>query len=119
MVHFVSSPEAGVAELPLILQGITPKSTASKIGSGNITGLAKAVILGGAYSESDYQTMKTVVDRAALDHTPVWLRKDEAKISPPPGPEYGKHIAARVMELLKQLEEDGKLNGKDGQLYWY
>lgn len=121
VVHFISSTQAGVSELPLILQGIVPETIASNVGSGNVAGLAKAVILGGGYETPDYEAMKAAVDKAALDHRPVWLRKDNEKDKdgPAPGPEYGKYVAGRVRDLLAQLNKEGKLTGKDGELYWY
>lgn len=119
VVHFIKTTESGVQELPLVLQGIIPEKVVSNVGSGNVAGLAKAVILGGGYEEEDYKTMRAAVDKAALQHRPVWMMRDSEKWSPPPGPGYGAHIAERVRDLLAKLNEEGKLDGSDGSLHWY
>lgn len=108
-----------MAELPLILQGVMPEKIESNAGSGNIAGLAKAIILGGGYNEAEYQTMKAAVEAAQLKHQAVWLRKDEGRPSPPFNADYGRLLSVRVRDMLKQLEEEKKLDGTDGGMYLY
>lgn len=106
-------------ELPLVLQGITPNSTSSRLGSGDFAHRAKAVIFGGGYGSSDIDTVCRAVSRAAIDSKTPWLRQDKTKSAPPPGPEYGTAIVARVKEALEGLAKEGKLDGSDGGVYWY
>lgn len=113
------TPEAGVDELPLVLQGIAPGSVASNVGSGNVVKGARAVILGGGYDDDNYAMMREAVEKARLAQTPVWLRADLSIPAPPPGPEYGKAVVGRVREVLFKLGQEGKLAGGDDGLYWY
>lgn len=119
VVHFIPTTEAGVAELPLILQGVMPTKIENSAGSGNIAGLAKAVILGGGYDEAAFQTIKAAVDAAKLQHKPVWLRKDDGRPSPPFNADYGRLLSIRVREMLKKLEDEKKLDGSDGGIYLF
>ncbi|ATY63243.1 hypothetical protein A9K55_007083 [Cordyceps militaris] len=119
VVHFVKTPEAGVKDLPLVLEGSAPETVPSSVGTGNIATGATAVILGGGYDDDDYDVMRKAVDAAALKERPVWLRNDLSVVMPPPGPEYGKAIVVRVKKMLAKLEKDKKLDGSDGNVYWY
>lgn len=119
LVHFVKTPEAGVKDLPLVLEGSAPETVPSSVGTGNIATGATAVILGGGYDDDDYDVMRKAVDAATLKQRPVWLRNDLSVVMPPPGPEYGKAIVVRVKKMLVQLEKDKKLDGSDGNVYWY
>lgn len=118
-MHFIPTPEAGIAELPLVLQGIMPNKIENNLGSGNISGLAKAVILGGGYDEDSYAAMKNAVDQASLAHPPVWLRVDASQTPPPMNEDYGRMMAQRLVELLKKLNQEKKLDGSDGGSYVY
>ncbi|OAA53371.1 hypothetical protein ISF_08852 [Cordyceps fumosorosea ARSEF 2679] len=120
LVHFVKTPEAGVADLPLVLAGRVPTSTApSSVGTGNVARGAAAVILGGGYGDEDYAVMRKAVDAAALKRRTVWLRNNLSVAMPPPGPEYGKAVVVRVKDLLARLGGEGRLDGEDGGAYWY
>lgn len=96
-----------------------PVKIESNLGSGNISGLAKAVILGGGYDDDAYSAMKSAVDQASLAHRPVWLRVDTSQPSPPMNEEYGRLLAKRLAELLKKLNQEKKLDGSDGGSYVY
>lgn len=105
--------------MPLVLQGITPGTTTSNVGSGNVVNGAKAVVLGGGYDDDNYQVMREAVEKARLPRVPVWLRCDLNIPAPPPGPEYGKAVVGRVKGMLAKLDKEGKLDGADDGLYWY
>ncbi|KAJ3474594.1 hypothetical protein NLG97_g9773 [Lecanicillium saksenae] len=119
LVHFVKSTEAGVKDLPLVLNGSAPETKASTVGTGNIAGGATAIILGGGYDDGDYDAMRRAVDEAPLERRPVWLRNDLSVAMPPPGPEYGKAVVVRVKNLLDKLEKQKSLDGSDSKEYWY
>ncbi len=119
VVHFVTTPEAGVKDLPLVLQGSAPETAASSVGTGNVAAGATAVILGGGYDDNDYETMRKAVDAATLARRPVWLRNDLSVAMPPPGPEYGKAVVVRVKNLLAKLDKENSLDGSDSSTYWY
>lgn len=42
-----------------------------------------------------------------------WLTPDLAVQTPPLGPEYGKHMAQRLVNCLGKLGEEGKLGAGD------
>lgn len=72
-------------------------------------------MMGGAYGEEDANVMR----EACKGHLNVpWLffNKDRP-VGLETGPEYAKIVIGRGKELVKKLEEEGKL-GKDG-IYYY
>ncbi|KAK7417422.1 hypothetical protein QQX98_004541 [Neonectria punicea] len=116
VVHFILTPEAGVKELPQILQGIALEEKSSNIGSGNLDRGIKAIVLGGAFDDEGITLMK---EAASQIKKVAWLRQDTTKPAPPLGPEYGKEMVRRVKETLGELQESGKLtNGEEG-VFWY
>ncbi|KAF7556393.1 hypothetical protein G7Z17_g1438 [Cylindrodendrum hubeiense] len=106
VVHFVLTPEAGVKEIPQVLQGKLPDVKSSDIGSGNLTHGVKAVVLGGAYEDEGITVMRDAVSSIAEI---AWVRQDTTQPTPPLGPEYGKAMVARVKEALGKLEASGQL----------
>lgn len=119
MVHFVSSPEGGVKDLPRVLGGKEPETGHGEVGTGNVGAGAAAVIVGGGYGDSDYEALHKAVEEAGLERRPVWLRRGDATGLPPPGPEYGKVIAVRVKNTLDKLGKEGRMDGSDGGTYLF
>lgn len=120
MVHFVLTPEAGVKDLPLVLGGKAPETAPrSSVGTGNVSAGAKAIILGGGYTDSDFDSMHKAVNAANLERQPVWLRNDLTVEAPPPGPAYGKAVVGRVKQVLAKLENEGSLDGSADKTFWY
>ncbi|KAK7740828.1 hypothetical protein SLS62_011013 [Diatrype stigma] len=114
VIHFVLTPEAGIAQIPAILRGEQPPPSESTLGSKDYSKTPIAVILGGAYDDTDTERMM----KASTGIKPIpWLRPDLSKPTPPPGPEYGKAMVARIKELIPQLEQEGKMN--EEKVQWY
>ncbi|KXH60045.1 hypothetical protein CSAL01_05506 [Colletotrichum salicis] len=124
VIHFITSPASGAVIIPALL---TSKTTTlpqhpdtSTIGSGNYASPPRAVVLGGAFDEEAVKMLqKAVVEQGTASRKIPWLRHDESKAAPPPGPEYGKAMVARVREKLGLLEGEGKLDGEYGGDEWY
>ncbi|KAI1771001.1 hypothetical protein F4818DRAFT_430846 [Hypoxylon cercidicola] len=114
VIHFVMTPEAGVAQIPAILQGEQAPPSDSTLGTKDYSKPPIAVILGAAFDDAGTEVMM----RAAAGIRPVpWLRPDTTKPAPPLGPEYGKAMVERIKELLAQLREEGKLD--EEKVQWY
>ena len=111
--------EAAPVELPVVLQGLAVPSPRSSIGSGNISSVARVVILGGAFDEATVESLHSLCTQTSGARTVPWLRQDTTKPTPPLGPEYGKAMVQRTKEALKRLVEEGRLDGNDGGVYYY
>ncbi|KAI5456010.1 hypothetical protein BGZ63DRAFT_367878 [Mariannaea sp. PMI_226] len=116
VVHFIISPEAGVEELPQVLQGKLPDSRASSIGSGNLSNRVKAVVFGGAYDDDMISSIREAASKVAKV---AWVKQDKTKATPPLGPEYGKAMVSRVRASLEELQASGKLDDSEGGMFWY
>lgn len=118
VVRYVCTPDACVAEIPTILNGHTPASPSSILGSGNHSDRPVAIIIGGGYSE-DFDMVFDSVERT-FAHTGsgvAWLRTDMG------GPEpdtmensYAIAAAQRMKVLLTKLRDEGKLGSG---VHWY
>ncbi|KAL2880480.1 hypothetical protein SGCOL_004200 [Colletotrichum sp. CLE4] len=125
VIHFITSSASGAVIIPALL---TSKTTTpppqhpdtSTIGSGNYASSPRAVVLGGAFDEEAIKMLqKAVAEQGTASRKIPWLRHDGSKAAPPPGPEYGKAMVARVREKLGLLEGEGKLDGEYGGDEWY
>ena len=110
-----------MSDLPSLLHGHRPRTTdPANLGSQRYGEKPLAVVIGGGYSDADVAAMRKTCD--GISHIP-WLRHDLGSepttgISrPKPGAEYGGEIAERVKHRLRELSEEGKLNG-DGFFYF-
>lgn len=118
VVHFVLTPEAGVAEIPKVLRGEIPENSSSQIGTGNTNVKIRAIITGGATEYQD-EGFKLFQDAVSPIPPVFWLRNDTTKPTPPLGPEYGKAMVARVKQALDGLSNEGRLEGKENEVVWY
>ncbi|KAH7126052.1 hypothetical protein EDB81DRAFT_765136 [Dactylonectria macrodidyma] len=116
VVHFVLTPEAGVKEIPQLLKGVMPEVKSSDIGSGNLGGGIKTVVLGAAYEDEGINAMREAASQVA--NIP-WIKQDTSLPTPPLGPEYGKAMVVRVKESLSKLDASGKLGIGEGGTFWY
>jgi hypothetical protein len=113
VIHVILAPEAGVAEIPSLLQGeALPKS--DNIGTQNYTNPVAAIITGGGYDDENFAKMKKACEGKG---SVPWLRPNRSTPTPPLGPAYGKAIVERVKACFNRLVEDGKMKG-DG-VYFY
>ncbi len=107
--------ETGKQQIPALLRGEAPESSVSALGSKNYTRAPVAVLLGAAF---DDQGIKELRDAAKGTRDVPWLRPDTSKPTPPPGPEYGKAMVARIKETVDLLEMEGRLEG-NGEVVWF
>lgn len=108
VVHFILTPEAGIVEIPQVLDGTIPTRT---IGTGNLSTPVKAIVLGGAYDADAVSKMREAVGQGP--QVP-WLSQDPDVPTPPLGPEYGKAMVVRVKEALWKMQASGRLDSGDG-----
>ncbi|KAI1775742.1 hypothetical protein F4818DRAFT_386713 [Hypoxylon cercidicola] len=126
VVHFVASPQAGLADIPVVLRREIPTSAAtggaSQVGSGNLAhGIPRAVVLGASYDDAFVERLR---EATAAGGKPVPILKPEhpAAGSAPatkPAAEKTKAVADRVVKVLRKLEGEGKLDGGDDGVYSY
>ena len=111
-IHFILTPSAGAAEIPALLQGKAPPASSDhaddNIGSNNYSKTAVAVVTGGGYEDDDVEMMRDACRVEGCKAVP-WLRPDLSKPTPPLGPEYGRHMVARVKACLAALEREGNI----------
>lgn len=115
-MHFILTPEAGIAEIPLLLRGVLPNEMGSTIGSGNLKSRIKAIVLGGAYDDDAVARMHDAASQVA---SVAWVKQDTSIPTPPLGPEYGKAMVARVKTSLSKLQADGDLDNVNGRTFLY
>lgn len=114
VIHFVPTPEAGVAQIPAIFHGEQSPPSDSQVGSKDYSEKPVAVFLGGGYTDADAEVMMKAAEGI---HPVPWLRPDLSKPAPPLGPEYGKAMVARIKELMCELAKEGKM--KEEKVFWY
>ena len=116
VIHLILTPEAGKSEIPALLRGETPKSSTDieDIGTKNYSKPPAVVILGAGYDDSQIAEMREACEGKS---SIPWLRPDISKPAPPLGPAYGKALVDRIKVLLKELAEEGKLEGD--AVYFY
>ncbi|KAM0186939.1 hypothetical protein ACHAPA_008037 [Fusarium lateritium] len=122
VVHFILPGESGKAIIPDLLSGKLPPShpDSSAIGSGNYEQVPRAVVLGGAFEESDIAALREAVKAVDGVRGVAWVRQDSSQPAPPVmSPEYPKLMTRRTKEAVVQLEREGKLDGRHDELEWY
>ncbi|KAI1383674.1 uncharacterized protein F4822DRAFT_84507 [Hypoxylon trugodes] len=138
VVYFATSPQSGLTDIPQVLSGQIPTAASvpgtnkigngTKVGSGNlIHGIPKAIVLGAVTYDDEWieSLRKEIPDGKQV---PVLKREFDSSAAAvgsggatPVGSEKGKVEAAaeRAIEVLKKLEEEGKLEGGDEGVYDY
>jgi hypothetical protein len=90
VVHFITSTEQGVAEIPPALQGDNAPI---------------AVILGGGYDDEAAAAMRKAVEGAGKKIP--WLRPDMTKPGPGQvGPNYAQVVGQRAKDALSSVSPD-------------
>lgn len=115
MIQFIQTVETGKQQIPALLRGEHPGPSGSALGSKNYERTPIAVLLGAAF---DDQGIKDLREAAKGTKNVPWLRPDTSKPTPPPGPEYGKAMVARIKERVASLDKEGKLEG-NGEVVWF
>ncbi|EWY81422.1 hypothetical protein FOYG_15669 [Fusarium oxysporum NRRL 32931] len=122
VVQFILPGDSGRVIIPALLAGKSPPShpDSSAIGSGNYSNAPRAVVLGGAFEESDIATLRDAVKTVNGARGVAWLRQDTTQPAPPvTSPEYPKLMTRRTKEAVIKLNKDGKLDGTYDGLEWY
>ncbi|KAF4428860.1 hypothetical protein FACUT_9317 [Fusarium acutatum] len=122
VVQFILPGDSGQVIIPALLAGKSPPShpDSSAIGSGNYSNAPRAVVLGGAFEESDIATLRDAVKTVNGALGVAWLRQDTTLPAPPvTSPEYPKLMTRRTKEAVIKLDKDGKLDGTYDGLEWY
>ncbi|KAM0497338.1 hypothetical protein ACHAP8_006829 [Fusarium lateritium] len=122
VVHFILPGESGKLIIPELLRGNPPPShpDTSKIGSGNYTQIPEAVVLGGAFEETDIEAFRDAVKAVDGTRGVAWVRQDSTQPAPPvTSPEYPKLMTKRTKESIIRLHKDVKLDGASDRIEWY
>jgi hypothetical protein len=111
----ILSVEAGVSDIPLLLDGKTPPSTdPENIGTRDYSKAPVAVLVGRGYESAAIDEMREACKgKRGIN----WLRANLDTPAPPPGPLYADHIVERVKKCLAELAEKGQLNGEGVRFY--
>ncbi|KAJ5847797.1 hypothetical protein N7455_011754 [Penicillium solitum] len=120
-LHIVQSLEAGVRDIPSLLEGLAPPSKEwANLGTQEYGKKAAAVVAGGGYNDADFEQLR----KAGEGKSSIpWLRHDISKEIDPRQPrpkagiEYGEQLAKKLVKCLQGLEKDEKMD-KDG-VYWF
>ncbi|KAL4769987.1 hypothetical protein BDW60DRAFT_94324 [Aspergillus nidulans var. acristatus] len=111
VVHFIASPEAVHAELPLLLSGQDPQpavTSPNDVGTHDYSRPPRAVIFGRGYTSEFVQQLK----EAYQSHSPepvAWVMGDPATApTGPPPPAYAEATANTVKNVLAAWKEQGE-----------
>ena len=111
VIHLVLSVEAGVSEIPRILRGESPSSTAiadpDNLGTKNYSRKPVAVVAGSGYDDSAIAEMR----EACKGNNVPWLRADSKKYQPGPG--YGAALVERLKAYMTEMVKSGKMEGDE------
>ncbi|KAL4750553.1 hypothetical protein BDW72DRAFT_213326 [Aspergillus terricola var. indicus] len=116
LIHFIASPEAVHAELPLLLSGQDPQpvvTSPNEVGTHDYSRPPRAVIFGRGYTSEFVQQLKEAYQR----HSPepvAWVMGDPAAApTGPPSLAYAEATANTVKNVLAAWREQG---GEDALL---
>lgn len=120
-IHIVQSVEAGVQDIPPLLQGhFTLSKELANLGTQEYGKKIVAVVVGGGYNDTDFEKLrKSCIGKSSIP----WLRHDISmdidprQPRPKIGAEYGEQIGKKVVKFLQGLKEQGKMD-EDG-VYWF
>lgn len=117
----MQSVEAGVRDIPALLQGHAPPSKDwANLGNQKYGEKIAAVVAGGGYNDADFELLRKA--GKGVSSVP-WLRRDIsrdiglARPGPKDGVEYGEEIAKKIVDCLEGLRKAGKME-IDG-VYWF
>ncbi|CCT75679.1 uncharacterized protein FFUJ_11712 [Fusarium fujikuroi IMI 58289] len=122
VVQFILPGDSGQVIIPALLASKSPPShpDSSAIGSGNYNNAPRAVVLRGAFEESDITTLRDAVKTVNGARGVAWVRQNTTLPAPPvTSSEYPKLMTRRTKEAVIKLDKDGKLDGTYDGLEWY
>lgn len=124
VIHYIDSPEAGVQDLPLLLDLKRPTSqSAGGVGTQIYARPPQAVILGGAYTNDIVEKLRKACD--GVQRGVPWLKggaspddlEKAAAKDPRPLRERVLDSAFKMKALLIKLLDEDKM-GTDGEYVW-
>ncbi|PYH92487.1 hypothetical protein BO71DRAFT_485372 [Aspergillus ellipticus CBS 707.79] len=120
-IHVVQSVEAGVRDIPSLLQGHAPPVLHSaNLGTQEYGKKAAAVVMGGGYNDAHFEQLRQA---CAGKSRILWLRHDVSKDVyprqplPKIGAEYGEQIGKKIVDCLQDLTMRGEMD-KEG-VHWF
>lgn len=119
VIHFVSSPEEGLVDIPKILKGEAP-SSGPKCGTGNYAELPKALVIGAKYDDAWIMELRDK-GKEIGGIKPLPLLKPDLQGAQVglPSVEKAKAAAERALKVLTQLKTEGKLNGEEKGIFLF
>ena len=120
-LHVVNSVQAGIRDIPPLLQGKAPPfKEQANLGSQEYGRRVQAIIVGGGFNDADVQRLRDAC--RGYGNVP-WLRHDISKDIDPRQPrprvgiEYGEDTAKKIVSRLDILRSEGMME-EDG-MYWF
>ncbi|KAJ5168703.1 uncharacterized protein N7482_004297 [Penicillium canariense] len=120
VVHFITTNEACLSDIPRLLSGQKPQSAdESGVGTQNYSKTARAVIFGRGYDITEVEQFRKASDGSNV-HPVAWITGDPNRKpgpnDPPPGPGYAQFAAEQVKGKLNKWRDEGAT--KDGIILW-
>ncbi|KAJ6114749.1 hypothetical protein N7486_000527 [Penicillium sp. IBT 16267x] len=115
VLHFISSVEAGVRDIPFLLQEQAPPSKDwANLGTQRYKEKVGAVVAGGGYNDADFVKLR----EACKGKSSIpWLRHDISNEIDPTQPrpkvgiEYGEQLSKQIVKALDALRKEDKMEG--------
>ncbi|KAL2195271.1 hypothetical protein P885DRAFT_40560 [Corynascus similis CBS 632.67] len=120
VVHFIFINDAR-REIPMLTRGEIP-SPRNPHGSDDWSTRPKAIVYAAVYRDRDIDMYRKLTTEAAgtdANNLLPWLRVDTSIPAPPVGPELVKALTLRAKNMLKKLDEEGKLVPGGAVDYYY
>ncbi|KAJ5380775.1 uncharacterized protein N7496_003203 [Penicillium cataractarum] len=120
VIHFITTNEAALTDIPRLLKGEKPQSPDdSGVGTQNYSQVPRAVVFGRGYDISEVEQFKNASEGSNAEPV-AWITGDPNKkpdpSAPPPGPGYAQFAAMQVKEKLSAWKEEGATN--NGIILW-
>ncbi|KAL4981227.1 hypothetical protein BDW66DRAFT_4786 [Aspergillus desertorum] len=110
VIHFIASPEALHAELPLLLSGQDPQSVTTspnEVGTHDYSRPPRAVVFGRGFALDLVQELKEAYQSYSKEPV-AWVAGDPATApTGPPPPGYAEAAAKTVKNVLAAWREQG------------
>ncbi|GLI76243.1 hypothetical protein PoHVEF18_004514 [Penicillium ochrochloron] len=118
-IHFITTNEAALADIPRLLKGEKPAAPdTSGVGTQNYSQIPRAVVFGRGYDVSEVEEFRKASDGYA--HPVAWFAADPKNApgpnDPPPGPAYAQAAASALKEKLLAWKDEGGVD--DGIFLW-
>ncbi|KAJ5460668.1 uncharacterized protein N7458_002220 [Penicillium daleae] len=120
VIHFITTNEAALSDIPRLLKGEKPQSPDdSGVGTQNYSQVPRAVIFGRGYSLTEVEQFRQASEGCNANSV-AWITGDPDRKpgpnEPRPGPGYAQFAAGQVKEKLTAWREEGATH--DGIILW-